>query len=184
MRAVGASCFWKGKGPVHPARTQAISTSGGVNGLLSYVLPLIGQPRRSLSEEAMGNPINLGTRAQAAGGNRRGRLTLDQGQDHLPATARMASGDPRLNICMGRRSRLLSSRQTTRTFVERPMRNSLRWCVGCHSVSAWSSSFFYISQNRERLFRPPPAAAASPTSSARSPHPGSGPRPCGTAGVR
>ena len=33
------------------------------------------------------------------------------------------------------------------------MRNSLRSCAGRHSVSVWSSSFFYPSQNRERLFR-------------------------------
>ena len=55
--------------------------------VLTIVLPPIGQPRRPLIEEAMGNPINLGSRAQAARCNRRRRLTLDQIQDHLTATA-------------------------------------------------------------------------------------------------
>src|SRR6516164_8097795 len=36
----------------------------------------------------MGNPINLGSRTQTAFRNRRRRLTLDQGQDHLTTTTR------------------------------------------------------------------------------------------------
>jgi hypothetical protein len=82
-----------------------------------------------------------------------GDLPCTKARITLQRQRKTPSADPRLIARMIRRSRSLSPRQTTRTFVQRHMRNSLRSCAGRHNVSVWSSSSFYPSQNRARLFR-------------------------------
>ena len=79
----------------------------------------------------------------------------DAAFDHFTATAQdgiWRSPAQSFHNPIIRRSRHLSSRQTARTFVQRRMRNSFRSCAGRYNVSVWSSSFFYPSQNRARLF--------------------------------
>src|SRR5271157_1334532 len=55
--------------------------------VLAVVLALVSQPRESLADEAIRYPIHLRRRAQAACGDGRRRLTLDQSQNDFTATA-------------------------------------------------------------------------------------------------
>jgi hypothetical protein len=124
--------------------------------VLAVVLPPIRQSLRTMVDEAIGNSITLGRGTQPPSSIDVGDLPCTKARTTLQRKRKTASPDPRLIACMIRRSRSLSPRQTTTTFVQRHMRNSFRSCAGLHNISVWSSLSFYPTLNRARLFRPTP----------------------------
>jgi len=124
--------------------------------VLAVVLPPIRQSLRTMVDEAIGNSITLGRGTQPPSSIDVGDLPCTKARTTLQRKRKTASPDPRLIACMIRRSRSLSPRQTTTTFVQRHMRNPFRSCAGLHNISVWSSLSFYPTLNRARLFRPTP----------------------------
>ena len=124
--------------------------------VLAVVLSPIRQSLRTMVDEAIGNSITLGRGTQPPSSIDVGDLPFTKARTTLQRKRKTASPDPRLIACMIRRSRSLSPRQTTTTFIQRHMRNSSRSCAGLLNISVWSSLSFYPTLNRARLFRPTP----------------------------